>query len=366
MADISKIRINDSTYFIKDLNALTDAPSNGEEYVRKNGQWAISSGGSGGGGSMSAMYFYEQTVNTGTNAEILRITDQRINSDTIVLECTFADPAYISSDVTWQSYAGYLTFTGTCTAATTANVTLGYTSNDNFSDRLMTLLWENPNPTSSFAAQTISLDLSNYDMVLIESRFHTSSYYDANFSRKIIEVGKRDTLEVLQTPNASSVAYTMYNATRHVITSNSDVYFSDGKYKNVTVSNAAFTSDNSYCIPQKIYGISRYNYFEEKKKKPDLIYSGSPAANSTNNLITGKKFSDYDMLYVVIGGSGNYFNMTIMMDDFVKVNNETRNWWIDNNSNSIWDCNIEWKTDTSFGVGSKGSYVSFMKIYGIL
>ena len=34
--------------------ALQDAPSNGSEYVRKDGQWAISSGGSGGGGITDA------------------------------------------------------------------------------------------------------------------------------------------------------------------------------------------------------------------------------------------------------------------------------------------------------------------------
>ena len=44
MSDISKIKINDTTYNVKDSLALRDAPLDGEEYVRKNGQWAISSG----------------------------------------------------------------------------------------------------------------------------------------------------------------------------------------------------------------------------------------------------------------------------------------------------------------------------------
>lgn len=30
------------------------------------------------------------------------------------------------------------------------------------------LLWENPNPTSSFGSQTVEIDLSNYESVLIE------------------------------------------------------------------------------------------------------------------------------------------------------------------------------------------------------
>lgn len=45
MSDVSKLKINNITYNIKDSLALRDAPSDGEEYVRKNGAWEISSGG---------------------------------------------------------------------------------------------------------------------------------------------------------------------------------------------------------------------------------------------------------------------------------------------------------------------------------
>ena len=69
-------------------------------------------------------YFTSQTVSVASNAEMFRITNASITADTVVLECVFANPTYITSDVTWTSYAGYITFTGTCTTATTANVTL--------------------------------------------------------------------------------------------------------------------------------------------------------------------------------------------------------------------------------------------------
>ncbi len=75
------------------------------------------------------MYFYQQTVNAASNAEIFRITNASITTDTVVLECTFAAPANITSNVTWTSYTGYIAFTGTCTAGTTANVTLGQKGN---------------------------------------------------------------------------------------------------------------------------------------------------------------------------------------------------------------------------------------------
>ena len=75
------------------------------------------------------MYFYQQTVNAASNAEMFRITNASITTDTVVLECTFAAPANITSNVSWTSYSGYIAFTGTCTAGTTANVTLGKKGN---------------------------------------------------------------------------------------------------------------------------------------------------------------------------------------------------------------------------------------------
>lgn len=73
----------------------------------------------------SVTYFTSQTVSVASNAEILRITDTSITTDTVVLGCVFDDPSYISGDVAWTSYAGYISFIGTCTVATTADVTLG-------------------------------------------------------------------------------------------------------------------------------------------------------------------------------------------------------------------------------------------------
>ena len=75
--------------------------------------------------SGTTMYFPGQTVNTASNAEIFRITDGAITTQTVVVECTFASPSSVTSDVTWTSYDGYIAFYGTCTSATTADVTLG-------------------------------------------------------------------------------------------------------------------------------------------------------------------------------------------------------------------------------------------------
>lgn len=75
------------------------------------------------------MYFDTQAVSTGTNSEILRIEDASITTDTVVLECTFANPLNITDNVTWASYNGYISFIGSCSTATTANVTLATKGN---------------------------------------------------------------------------------------------------------------------------------------------------------------------------------------------------------------------------------------------
>lgn len=92
---------------------------------RNGGSTRISGGGSGGGGELSVLYFFNRTVSVASNAEMLRIIDSGINANTVVLECTFADASAIRGEVSWTSYNGYISFVGTCTSSTTANVTLG-------------------------------------------------------------------------------------------------------------------------------------------------------------------------------------------------------------------------------------------------
>ena len=76
-------------------------------------------------GKSAITYYTSRVVSVANAAEILRITNSSITADTVVLGCVFDDPSYISGDVTWTSYAGYISFIGTCTVATTADVTLG-------------------------------------------------------------------------------------------------------------------------------------------------------------------------------------------------------------------------------------------------
>jgi hypothetical protein len=79
------------------------------------------------------LYYTGVSVSSGTSTQIMRIpasgTNSDITTDTVVLNITFNNPSYITSGISWRSYAGYVTFTGTCTAVTSANVILGRKGN---------------------------------------------------------------------------------------------------------------------------------------------------------------------------------------------------------------------------------------------
>ena len=55
-----------------------------------------------------------------------------------------------------------------------------------------TLLWTNPNPTSSFSAQTISLDLSKYDAIAVV--FDRYGGVDVRSTQMILEKNEKFTL----------------------------------------------------------------------------------------------------------------------------------------------------------------------------
>lgn len=119
-------------YVKSKLGLGTAATANIDTTLAVNGAVA---GAKATGDAISAAkvsYFQNQAVSA-TTGQIMRIpasgSNSNINANTVVLECNFVNPSAISTDVTWTSYSGYIVFNGTCTSATTANVTLGQKNN---------------------------------------------------------------------------------------------------------------------------------------------------------------------------------------------------------------------------------------------
>ena len=70
-----------------------------------------------------ALYFQNVAVSA-TTGDIATVTNSSIMSNYVLVECVFANPASITTDVTWTTSNGSLVLNGTCIAATTVNVVL--------------------------------------------------------------------------------------------------------------------------------------------------------------------------------------------------------------------------------------------------
>lgn len=107
------------------------------------------------------------------------------------------------------------------------------------------LLWTNPNPTSNFAAQTISLDLSGYDAVDVVAVVSRTS---GRMGMCRLFVGA---------PVDQSLAVLGDDATKHArdLTLYSDgITFQNGYYQYMA-SGSSKTTDAGQAIPYKIYGV---------------------------------------------------------------------------------------------------------------
>ena len=78
------------------------------------------------------LYFYQQStsVTSSSTAEFCRITDSRINTDTVVLNMSFSDSSYITTGISWSSASGYISLKGICTNSNCkVNIVLGQKGN---------------------------------------------------------------------------------------------------------------------------------------------------------------------------------------------------------------------------------------------
>lgn len=110
----------------------------------------------------------------------------------------------------------------------------------------MTLLWENASPTSVFAAQTIALDLAEYDAVQIE--------FDESWQTMSarINVGKHGGVDQIGDIYRDVAAY-FYVAHRDISVTTTGVSFADRLYK---YANGQWHGmANQGLIPFRIYGI---------------------------------------------------------------------------------------------------------------
>lgn len=112
----------------------------------------------------------------------------------------------------------------------------------------MDLLWENRNPGSGFAAQTLALELSGYDFLEVWCAYSTE-YPDCSYCYRLIRGKATDATCFRQTVSAGVLTA----ATREIQSSDTGISFSDAYLKPAN-GNTPTTSDQAM-IPVRIYGI---------------------------------------------------------------------------------------------------------------
>ena len=111
----------------------------------------------------------------------------------------------------------------------------------------MKSLWENASPTSDFATQTISLNLSGYEYVLV--RYLYSTDYQGQNQIAIVKVGRDAYLTF-----TGVVSTNIYLSQRTISVGSDSVAFGAPVYKTYA-STSKPTANNKYCIPIEIIGI---------------------------------------------------------------------------------------------------------------
>ena len=111
----------------------------------------------------------------------------------------------------------------------------------------MELLWENASPSSEFAAQTIEVDLSPYDMVAVSFYRYTTVPRE---NTAIIKVGENGSLNdsLTNTDKAPTISMRAFQ------TSATGVVFTVATYQDANQTTR--TENNSFDIPTRIYGIN--------------------------------------------------------------------------------------------------------------
>ena len=207
--------------------------------------------------------FGHSEYNADNGAGYGRITDATEQNGAIL---PYTQPATISN---MQPYVvvNYIIATGKDTAVSVADIILGAQAiplaveyggtgatnpkaarenleitPENIGAMSMKLLWENASPSSAFADQTLSIDLTGYNFVIIPTTSaNTSVWIKPNF---VFEVGKQS--EFILTNSNSAFE-------RSIIINNEGITF--GKGCIYTLATSSKNENNIYVIPQRIYGI---------------------------------------------------------------------------------------------------------------
>lgn len=135
----------------------------------------------------------------------------------------------------------------------------------------MKLLWENPNTTQAFAAQTVTLSSADYDLILVTTSFKNTS--------SVVRVSS-----VITEKGVGGISSASTYTRGFEFGSNTAVRFNDGYDGN--------TRDNTVLIPIAIYGIKKNFQFKVNAIATDLSTRADHCFLSDNETSVEDKFEE--------------------------------------------------------------------------
>ena len=208
-----------------------------------------------------------------------------------------------------------------------------------------TLLWTNPSPTSSFAAQTVSIDVADYDAVSVE--FSGEASHTTMCERGISYYTLRPAYAAIPSYRASSLPAT------------NGVYFDDCR------KNSGSTIDNTQLVPYKIYGIKYERVAPpqlEVPQKTELLRVSSGLANTDYTL--ADNISNYDIIsFVGLSSYSNRWGTMIPTSVFTETTNNYH-FYLGTEPN-VYNFSLHYTNDTTITVGGHGTGTIGLVIIGM-
>lgn len=179
---------------------------------------------------------------------------------------------------------------------------------------VFTKLWENPNPSSDFATQTVNLSSSDYDFLLWDV-IHKKDNFHLTF---LIPKGTSAVFNL--TANGTNNSITRQ---RNANYTNATAYLIDNGY--VQNSNSSRAQDNTVLIPNRVYGIKQSAEFDLTALVADVSTDASKCMVDENTSVADKLAESYILTIPTSGystvskniwntGAKNYQAITISVD----------------------------------------------------
>lgn len=178
------------------------------------------------------------------------------------------------------------------------------------------LIWENDDPTATFAAQIISLNLAKYGWVKVEAAFDGGVSATATISVQcpVEEDGHTYILQMINRWLQSEAAGVMYVYSRAFLATPEGIQFQGTSRRRLnTTDNPANYSANDRVVPTRIWGKTTASSaggdasFRDSGAGMRLLWTNpDPSADFAEQTIS-LDLSDYDAVWVAMGATDNYY-----------------------------------------------------------